>query len=236
MYGFQRSGVYGEDGMNLTIVAATGRIGERLHEQALAAGHEVTVVVRNPRRLALPARRVVTADLLSADPAELEPAVRDADAVLSALGPRSLAEAGVTAPGTRAVVAAMSASSVRRIVVVSAGIVGTVPAPNRPHPPRHDPGDGPLVRYVLAPVVKRALRRNYVDLAEMEDILRVSGLEWTVVRPPRLTDRPLTGAYRTAVGQNVRGGITVSRSDVAHLMLAVLERPETIQQVLSIAR
>jgi uncharacterized protein YbjT (DUF2867 family) len=118
---------------------------------------------------------------------------------------------------------------------VSAGIVGTVPTPSRPHPPRHDPGDGPLVRYVLAPVLKRALRRNYLDLAEMEDILRISCLEWTVVRPPRLTDRPLTGTYRTAVGRNLRGGITVSRADVAHLMLAVLDRPETERQILGIA-
>jgi putative NADH-flavin reductase len=221
--------------MKLTIVAATGRIGARLHEQALAAGHEVTVVVRNPARLVLPARRIVTVNLLAADPAELEPAVRGADAVLSALGPRSLAEAGVTAPGTRALIAAMSASGVRRIVAVSAGIVGTVPTPSRPHPPRHDPGDGPMVRYVLAPVLKRVLRRNYLDLAEMEDMLRVSCLEWTVVRPPRLTDRPLTGTYRTAVGRNLRGGITVSRADVAHLMLAVLDRPETVRQILGIA-
>jgi putative NADH-flavin reductase len=69
----------------------------------------------------------------------------------------------------------------------------------------------------------------------MEDILRDSGLDWTVVRPPRLTDKPLTGSYRTAYGQNLRGGFLVSRADVAQLMLRVLEQPQTIKQAIGIA-
>ena len=75
----------------------------------------------------------------------------------------------------------------------------------------------------------------YADLALMEDILRDSGLDWTVVRPPRLTDKRLTGAYRTAYGQNLRGGFLVARADVAHLMLHVLEQPDTIKQAIGIA-
>lgn len=54
-------------------------------------------------------------------------------------------------------------------------------------------------------------------------------------RPPRLTDGPLTGAYRTAYGQNLRSGFRVSRADVADLMLRVLEQPETIKEVIGIA-
>lgn len=69
----------------------------------------------------------------------------------------------------------------------------------------------------------------------MEDILRGSGLAWTVVRPPRLTDKPLTSTYRTAYGQNLRGGWSIPRADVAHYMLRVLEQPETIEQTIGIA-
>jgi len=69
----------------------------------------------------------------------------------------------------------------------------------------------------------------------MEDILGDSGLDWTIVRPPRLTDKPLTGTYRTAYGQNLRGGWSVSRADVGQLMLRVLEQPETIKQTIGIA-
>ncbi len=220
--------------MKLTIVAATGGIGRQLLEQALAAGHDVTAVVRDPKKLP---RKVgaVTADLATASPQALEPAVEGADAVLSGLGPRSLAEAGVAERGTRAIVKAMEAAGTARIVVVSAAPVGTVPSPGRPNPPKHDPGDGFLMRHLLSPLIKAAIRKHYADLALMEDILRDSRLDWTVVRPPRLTDKPLTGTYRTAYGQNLRRGLLVSRADVAHLMLRVLDQPQTIKQVIGIA-
>jgi hypothetical protein len=129
----------------------------------------------------------------------------------------------------------MQATGVRRIVVVSAAPIATVASPGRPRPPRHDPGDGFWMRHLLSPLTKAALRKPYADLALMEDVLRDSGLDWTVVRPPRLTDRPATGAYRTAYGHNLRRGLLVSRADVAHLMLGVLGRPETIKQAIGIA-
>jgi uncharacterized protein YbjT (DUF2867 family) len=69
----------------------------------------------------------------------------------------------------------------------------------------------------------------------MEDLLRESGLDWTIVWPPRLTDKPLTGAYRTAYEKNLRGGFLVSRADVANLMPRVVERPETFRHVIGIA-
>ena len=218
----------------LTIVAATGGIGRQLVDQALAAGHDLTAIVRNPDRLP-PGVRAVRADLATADPGALHPAVAGADAVLSGLGPRSRAEAGVTARGTRAVVEAMKATGVARIVVVSAAPVGTVPSPGRPHPPRYDPGDGFVLRHLLSPLVKAALRGHYADLALMEDTLRDSGLDWTAIRPPRLTDGPVTGAYRTAEDRNLRRGVLISRADVAHLMLRVLDRPETIGHAIGIA-
>jgi putative NADH-flavin reductase len=220
--------------MKLTIFAATGGIGRQVLEQAVAAGHDVTAVVRNPRKLSGEVR-IVTADLAAPDPAALETAVGGADAVLSGLGPRSKSEAGITSQGTRAIVQAMKATDVRRVVVVSAAPIGTVPSPGRPKPPKHDPGDGFFMRNMFSPFIKAALRKPYADLALMEDILRDSGMAWTVVRPPRLTDKPLTGTYRTAYGRNLRGGFFISRADVAHLMLRVLEQPETIRQVIGIA-
>jgi len=221
--------------MKLTIFGATGGIGGQLVTQAAAAGHDVTAVVRSQRQLPAPAR-VVVADLAAPAPAVLESAVRGADAVLSGLGARSAPDVGVASRGTRAIVEAMQAESVRRIVVVSAAPIGTVPSPGRPRPPKHDPGDGFFTRHLLSPLVKAAFGKTYADLALMEDVLAGSGLDWTVVRPPRLTSGPLTGAYRTAIGQNLRHGLLVSRADVAHLMLRVIEQPDTVKQVIGIAR
>ena len=219
--------------MKLTIVAATGAIGRLVLERAVDAGHEVTAVVRSPARLtrAVPA---IAADLLTADPEELEPALVGADAVLSGLGPQSTSDAGIASRGTRTLVTAMRRTGVERIVVVSAAPVGTVATPRRPDPPRHDPGDGFFMRHVASPLVGRLLRKVYVDLAEMEDILRDSGLQWTAVRPPRLTNRPL-GSYRTAFGRNIRGGAFASRADVADYMLRALELPESVGQTVGIA-
>jgi putative NADH-flavin reductase len=218
--------------MKLAIVGATGGIGRQLVDQAVAAGHDVTAVVRDPAGLAVPA---VRADLSRATPADLAPAVTGADAVLSALGPRRAADVGVVTTGTGTILAAMLATGGRRLVVVSAAPVGTVPSPGRPHPPRHDPGDGPVMRHVLAPLTKAALRANYADLARMEDLLREADLDWTVVRPPRLTNRPLTGRYRTALDRNVRRGLTIPRADVAHRMLRALTEPDTIGHTIGIA-
>jgi uncharacterized protein YbjT (DUF2867 family) len=220
--------------MKLTIFAATGGIGRQVLDQAAAAGHDVTAVVRNPASLPRQVR-AVTADLATVTPVALTAAVGGADAVLSALGPRSRAEYGIASRGTRAIVAAMLEAGVHRVVTVSAAPVGTVPSPGRPRPPKHDPGDGFFMRHLLSPLIKAALHDLYADLALMEDVLAGSGLEWTAVRPPRLTGGLVTGAYRTAYGRNLRRGLAVSRADVAHLMLAVLGQPETIRQVIGIA-
>jgi putative NADH-flavin reductase len=220
--------------MKLTIFAATGGVGRQVLEQAVAAGHDVTAVVRNPKNLSRQVRSI-TADLATADPGALESAVDGADAVLSGLGPRSNSDAGVAWRGTQAIVQAMQATGVRRLVVVSAAPIGTVPSPGRPKPPKHDPGDGFFMRHLFSHVAKTAYRKVYVDLALMEDILRDSGLDWTAVRPPKLTGKPLTGTYRTATGRNVRGGWSIPRADVAHYMLRALDQPETIKHAIGIA-
>lgn len=220
--------------MKLTIFAATGGVGRQALEQAVTAGHDVTAVVRDPKKLSGEVR-VVRADLAAPDRAALEFAVDGADAVLSALGARSAPEVGIVSRGTRAIVQAMKATESRRIVVVSAAPISTVPSPGRPRPPKHDPGEGFFIRHLLGPAAKAVFRKSYADLALMEDVLQDSGLDWTVLRPPRPTDTPLTGTYRTAYGQNLRRGMRVSRADVAHRMLRALEQPETIKQAIGIA-
>ncbi|GIH15626.1 NAD(P)-dependent oxidoreductase [Rugosimonospora africana] len=220
--------------MKLTVFAATGGIGRRIVDLALDAGHEVTAVARNPRDLPA-AVRAVRADLSAADPAALESAVAGADAVLSGLGWRSRSDAGIAVKGTGAIVAAMRTTGVRRVVVVSASPVATVASPGRPSPPKYDPGDGFVVRTVLAPFMKSLLRKPYQDLALMEDVLRDSGLEWTVVRPPRLLNKPVTGRYRVAYGHNVRHGMSIGRADVAHLMLRTVDDPDSVRQTVGVA-
>jgi putative NADH-flavin reductase len=216
--------------MKLTIFGATGGSGTCLVEQAVAAGHEVTAVVRDPARLAVPAPllvpgrqrlRIVTADIM--DPAAITPAVADADAVLSAIGPRGTGPSTVSEDSARSIIAAMRKSGVRRLLTVSGSIVT-------------DAGEGPFMRYLLKPLARRtALRHVCADMRRAEEEIRASHLDWTIMRPPRLTGRAASGTYRTAIDRNLPRGLTVSRADVAACMLTLLDDPATVHRHVGIA-
>lgn len=208
--------------MELVVFGATGGTGHHVVRQALDRGHQVTAVVRDPARLDVrhPGLRVVTDDLT--DASALRSALPARAAAISALGPRTLRQArsGVTTSATRQILG----SGVERLVVVSAGPVGEVPE-----------GESFLGRKVVIPLVSAAFRPVYKDLAEMEREIRRSPLAWTIVRPPRLTDKALTGSYQRTAGGNVARGRTISRADLAHATLTCLEDPETVEQVVGIA-
>src|SRR5215467_9915616 len=115
--------------MRLTIFGATGGTGICLAEQALAAGHDVTAVVRDPARLTVstpsPALaaglQAVTADVM--DPAAIVPAVAGADAVLTAIGPRGAGVTTVSQDSVRSIIEAMQKAGARRLLTVSGSIV-----------------------------------------------------------------------------------------------------------------
>ncbi|MFI9006366.1 NAD(P)-dependent oxidoreductase [Actinosynnema sp. NPDC053489] len=201
--------------MRITVLGASGGTGTKIVELAREAGHEVTAVVRTPNG------RDAVADVM--DPGSLGPHVAGADAVVSAIGSRSIRRpTSVQTDSTDALVRAMRARGASRLLVVSnSGMVTE--------------GDDALTRYLVKPVVRQVLKHPWADMARMEGVVRASGLEWTILRPPRLTDGPRTDAYRTAVGVNVRGGVRVSRADLAALVLRCLADPGTVRQVISIA-
>ncbi|MCA2218152.1 NAD(P)-dependent oxidoreductase [Jidongwangia harbinensis] len=211
--------------MKLTIFGATGGIGRQMVSQAVHAGHDVTAVVRDPARLDVthPALRVLTVPGLT-DPDLLLPALHGSDAVLSGVGPRGRRDGPVASTATRGILLAMACGDVRRFVAVSAVPVGPVPA-----------GESFVNRRMLLPFVRTVLKDLYADLAVMEEAVAGSGTDWTVVRPPRLVNRPLSERYRTAVDDNVARGYTISRADVAHAMLAALGDPATVRRFVGIA-
>ncbi|MEW2415903.1 NAD(P)H-binding protein [Streptomyces sp. NPDC046866] len=215
--------------MRLTVFGATGGVGREVVRQALEAGHEVTAVVRDPARLGVPAhdrlRVAVVADLTDAD--ALVPVLAGRDAVVSALGAASNRQARlspVTGPAVQAVLSAMDRAGVSRLAAVSAAPVGP-----------DVPSDGVVTRRVFLPLLRRALRDLYADLEVMEAELRASGAQWTVIRPPRLLNRPRTGAYRRVVGANVPRGRVIARGDVADALLASLTDPATARRAVGVA-
>ena len=222
--------------MKLVILGATGGVGQQLVTTATSRGDDILVVARDKTRL--PHNwtcNVAEIDLLKAPSTILESAIAGADAVLSALGARRAADQGILAAAATSVLAAMQETGVRRYIGISAAPVATTPSPARPTPPRHDPGDDFLTRSVMMPIVKRLFAAAYTDSALMEDAVRASGLDWTIMRPPRLTNKPATGQHRTATDQNVRRGRSISRADLAHFMLDAINNPDTVGHTIGIA-
>jgi putative NADH-flavin reductase len=210
--------------MKLTIFGATGATGTSLTEQALAAGHDVTAVVRDAARFVVsahPRLRVVTADVM--DPASIAPAVEGADAVISAIGPRGTGPTTVIQDSVRSIIAAMEKTGTRRFVQVSGSVVA-------------DEGESPYMRYLVKPLARRTfLRHVSADMSAGEEEIRRSGLDWTIVRPPALTEKAATGTYRMAIDRNLPRGFQVSRADLAAFMLGLLEDPATVRRHVAIA-
>ena len=210
--------------MRLTVIGATGGIGTEVTRQALAAGHEVVAPVRRPDRMAVRHDRLTVERADVRDPEQLRDAVKRSDAIISALGPRRGETSDtVLRDSASAVLAAMRDAGVSRLVVVSADGAFI------------EPTDGPVMRFVLKPVAMRVLREHFSDVRAMETVVRASGADWTLVRPPRLTDKPGTGRYRTRLDGPVRRGLTIARADVAHAILRAVDDPTTIRHWLGVA-
>jgi uncharacterized protein YbjT (DUF2867 family) len=211
--------------MKLTIFGATGGIGGHVVRQALDVGHNVTAVIRDGSQFDMShtGLEVVTVPALS-DPQLLVAAMDGSEAVLSSVGPRHRKDGPVASTSTRAILRAMEASGRRRFVAISAVPVGPVPD-----------GESFLNRRIVLPLIGAIARDIYLDLATMEQEIRHSRTEWTVLRPPKLNNKALTGKYRTVVGTNVPRGYAISRADTAHAMLAVLDNPATIRQPIGVA-
>ncbi|MFJ2609350.1 NAD(P)-dependent oxidoreductase [Streptomyces sp. NPDC087425] len=209
--------------MKIVVFGASGGTGRQVVRQAADAGHQVTAVIRAASRAEFTGEPVVVerADVMAPD--ALVPVVAGQDAVVSVIGSRGRrVPTRVQSDAASAIITAMRAGGVRRLLVVSnSGMID-------------DGQDGPLTRLLVKPVLRRVLRHPWADMREMERRVRDSDLDWTLVRPPMLTDGPLTGTYRQASGQGLRGGVRISRADLAHCMVGSLADPRTIRSVITV--
>lgn len=200
--------------MRLTVFGATGGTGTEVVKQALDAGHQVTAVVRDPARLAVPSAErltVVTADVTDAE--AITASLEGADSAVSALGQRRGGSTTIGTDGIRAILAAMEKAGVRRLVAVSASGLFS------------EAGEPPLTRYVAKPLLQALLKSGKADAHRMEDLIADSTADWTIMRPSRLLNRPRR-PYRTSLDRYVSAQI--GRADLADAILAALDDPATI--------
>jgi len=202
----------------VALFGATGKTGRKVFDRLLAGGHEVRTLVRDPAKLGDYSGEVevVTGDVLNA--ADVDLTVAGSDAVLSLFGHVKGSPRELLTPGTRWIVEAMKRHGVTRIVTLSIG--GLHAEQDRPK----------TADKVIISVLK--LMRGYV-LADVEGhlaVLEESGLDWTVVRAPRLTDKPGRGTHRVGwVGVNA--STQISRDDMADFIVTQVEDRRFIGQM-----
>jgi putative NADH-flavin reductase len=200
--------------MNIVILGASGRTGRLVVENAVARAHRVTALVRSASSLA-PSEllRVTVGDPTTV--ADVTRVVRDQDVVISCLGQRSAGDAMLLGSAAAATIQAMQATDVSRFLVVSQGLLF--------------PSRNPIIT-----ILKLVFARQIADSARMEEQVRRSDLDWTVVRPPRLLEGGTPQGYRIAIDARPAGPASMQRADLASCLVDAAERRELVRRMVGV--
>jgi putative NADH-flavin reductase len=207
--------------MRLVVLGATGGTGMELVRESLKSGYSVTAFVRNAARLSEFKNRihVVQGNLL--DRCELAKVLEDHDAVLSGFGPRvpiANSDVHLLEKFAAMLTGAMQDAKVRRLVIISTAFLFN----DSILPPT----------YVLGKLLFPSV---VTDSAALENTVQANVAEWTIVRPPQLTDGPLTGNYRERIGHLPWFGFKISRADVAHYFVKAIHKSDVMQKIVGMS-
>jgi uncharacterized protein YbjT (DUF2867 family) len=200
--------------MNLVVLGATGSTGRIVVEQALAAGHTVTALVRSPERLTLrnPNLHVIAGQ--ATDPSAVARALDGADALISTLGGKG----SLISDSTQAIIDAAPKAGVSRVVVLSSFLVER---------DRFDPVTRLLTGLAMGSMIK--------DKSAGEKALRDSDLDWTIVYASGLTDRAASGSVVVLTeGSKWSLSHRIARADVAAWLVQAATSPQTSRRSVSI--
>ena len=195
--------------MNLLVFGATGRTGRCVIDLALAQGHNVTAFARDPGAISphQPGLKVVCGDVL--DNAAVEQTIAGHEAVLSALGGRTLDPSTVISEGTRNIIQGMEKHGIRRIVVILAS---------------------GIISKNIAPMFIN-INAEHRRILEM---LQQSQLDWVAACPPNIKDYPFTGNYTLHTDSLPGDRMQISKFDLADFMLRQLHSDTYLRQAVGI--
>lgn len=205
--------------MKIALIGATGGTGVAFMEMALEAGHELTCIARTPSKITTEHERltVVKGDVFDAD--SLVPGLTGQDILVGAFGvaagPRNMVKpTTLYTDGIRNVLAAMKQAELKRLLMISSsGIL-------------HDPNAAWFWNRILRPLSWKM----YADMLQMEVFICETDLDWTIVKPPQLTDKPETNDLRIAIDAVPPGTHQVTRADLARFMLKEVEEAAHVRQ------
>jgi len=202
--------------MNVLIFGANGKTGKLVVEKALIAGHTVTAFLRTPAEI--PNVRVVTGD--ASNPAAVRAAVTGQQAVVDTIGGKTPWKSTMLEQtAARNIIAAMQAVSARRIIVVSMMGLGS----SRPQAPF----------WYSSLLMPTFLHGSSADKAAMEAVIMASDLDYTIVRPPILTETSATGSILTPTPPTKAHKIT--RADLAQFLVDQITGTQYLKQAVVVA-
>ena len=209
--------------LNIAVLGANGGIGKHVVLQALDAGHHVTAILRTPAKLSVVHSNleIVQGDVLKPD--TLEAHLKNKDAVISAIGKNSFKKTTLYSKGNKNLINAMEKAGTNRAFFISASGLEVNPTHNL------------MVKFATKFILQTLLRNMYADLWRMERIIKDSHIDWTIMRPPKLLDKAVTGDYRIAVDKYLEKGFSIARADVAHFMIHNIGNPSVLKKTVEIA-
>lgn len=203
----------------IALFGATGRTGKLFLAKALSAGYHVKALVRNAAKLDVKHTNLtlITGDVLNA--ADVKATIEGTTAVVSLFGHVKGSPEWVQTEGTQHMIDAMHHLGIKRIISLSGG---GLPFPEKDQPKFADK----LIRFIMKVAVPKILN----DAIRHAEILGHSGLDWTIVRGPRLTDAEEKGQYKVGwVGVN--SSTQISRADLASFILVTLAKQSFVRQM-----
>lgn len=208
----------------IIVFGATGGTGKEVVKQALEKGYEVTAIVRNLSAFDLlhPCLKTIKGDVLQSSTYEKE--IKGKEAVISCIGTGTSTKPTIIySEGIQNIISAMNKTEVKRLVCISAGALYT------------NKEMGFFIRALTTVVLQRILKAPYTDMRLMETKVENSNLDWTILRPARLTNKRMTGKYRVAIHSHIKRPFSIARTDLARYMLSSIENSKTFRTKIEIA-
>jgi len=205
----------------IVIFGATGATGQKVVEQALAQDYQVSGFVRNPSKMQIKDKdlELMQGDVLNFE--HVSSAVKGQDAVVCCLGMPASDKSTLRADGTANIIKAMKKHGVQRLICqTSLGF-----ADSKKILPWH-------MKYLIVPFI---LKNAFRDHELQESKIEASNLDWTIVRPGNMTNGSITGNYKSGFSADAKIKLKISRADVAHYILEVLNKNKEIHSKVGIS-
>jgi uncharacterized protein YbjT (DUF2867 family) len=191
--------------MKVIVFGATGTVGKLAVQELLDAGHGVTAFARSPEKLDITHARISRVAGDAGSQSDVEAAVKGHDAVVVVLGSGMSRSSKIRSQGTLNVIQAMQNTGIRRLICQS-----TLGA--------HESWSN-LNFFWKRIMFGLLLRPVFLDHELQEQLVRASGLDWTIVRPSAFAEGPATGGYKENFGADERKlTLKITRADIARFL------------------